>query len=144
MKKESENKNVSENYILDSFALLAWFQDEKGANQVEDLIKGADHGKNNLLICTINLGEIYYITYRERGSVLADHALTIIENLPVKIYSADKNLSLKAAEIKALYPIAYADAFAAALGVLTNGTVVTGDPEFKALKKLIKIDWLDK
>ena len=133
---------MNNKYTLDSFALLAWFQDEKGANEVEKIIKLADDRKAHLFLCTINLGEIYYITYRERGEVLAAHALSVIDTLPIKIIPADRGLTLKAAELKALYPIAYADAFAAALGIATESTIITGDPEFKILKGLIKVEWL--
>lgn len=133
---------MNNKYALDSYALLAWFQDEKGTQEVDKLIKLADDRKAHLFLCTINLGEIYYIAHRERGEVLAAHTLSVIDTLPIKIIPADKELTLKAAELKALYPIAYADAFAAALGIATESTVVTGDPEFKALKDLIKIEWL--
>jgi predicted nucleic acid-binding protein len=38
--------------------------------------------------------------------------------------------------------MSYADAFAAALAKIKNAELVTGDPEFKALEKEIKINWL--
>lgn len=31
--------------LLDSFAILAWMQDEDGAQVVEDLLYGAERGK---------------------------------------------------------------------------------------------------
>jgi predicted nucleic acid-binding protein len=38
--------------------------------------------------------------------------------------------------------MAYADCFAAALARIRNCELLTGDPEFKALEKEIKIAWL--
>lgn len=38
--------------------------------------------------------------------------------------------------------LSLADAFAAALAKKLKANLVTGDPEFKAVEKEIKIDWL--
>ena len=38
--------------------------------------------------------------------------------------------------------MAYADCFAAALAKLRGLEVVTGDPEFKAVEKEVKVAWL--
>lgn len=54
----------------------------------------------------------------------------------------ERELVLGAAHIKAEYPIAYADAFAAALAQHHRTTLVTGNPEFKALEELVEIQWL--
>jgi ribonuclease VapC len=41
-----------------------------------------------------------------------------------------------------VYPIAYADCFAAALGIRKNAKVITGDPEFRRFGERVKIEWL--
>lgn len=133
---------MNNRYALDSYALLSWLQDEKGAQEVDRLIKLAEDRKASLFLCSVNLGEIFYITHRKKGAVPAQHALSIIDTFPIEIIPGDRKTALKAAELKALYPIAYADAFAAALGIITESIVVTGDPEFKSLKELIKIKWI--
>ncbi|MBI2851007.1 MAG: hypothetical protein HYX80_08225 [Chloroflexi bacterium] len=48
------------------------------------------------------------------------------------------------AHIRAQWPIAYADCFAAALAKLKGATIVTGDPEFKHLEaaSVVSIAWL--
>jgi ribonuclease VapC len=51
-------------------------------------------------------------------------------------------LAVTAAHIKAEYPLAYADAFAAALAMNKGATLVTGDPEFEVLKNRLPIQWL--
>ena len=90
----------------------------------------------------INFGEIYYNTCRERGIEKAREILFIIEQLPVIIVDADKALTLEAARLKALYPVAYADSFAAALGVMKKCKVITGDPEFRKMAKEVKTEWI--
>jgi predicted nucleic acid-binding protein len=46
-----------------------------------------------------------------------------------------------AASLKGKFPIAYADAFAAALAQKYNCPLVTGDPEFRQVDQL-KLDWI--
>ena len=50
--------------------------------------------------------------------------------------------SALAAEFKTRFKLSLADAFAAALAKEKKAELVTGDPEFKALEKEIKINWL--
>jgi len=125
-------------YVLDSFALLAYLQDEPGAQIVQDVL--ADESAE-IFLCTVNLGEVYYITYREKGEAEAEEALLIVEQLPIEEVVPDRELVLQAARIKASFSISYADAFVAALAERRQGTIVTGDPEFKQLAHL-PIKWL--
>jgi len=126
--------------VLDSFALLAYLQDEPGAQMVQSIL--ANPG-NEIMLCTINLGEVYYITQREKGEGEAEKALLVMEQLPMVEVTPDKTLVLQAARIKASFSISYADAFVAALAERTQSTVVTGDPEFEKLGGL-SIQWISK
>jgi len=134
---------VDSAYVLDSYALLAHFEDEAGGEKVRSILKSARDGKTKLYLSVINFGEIYYNTYRERGIEKAQEIKLIIEQLPVAIIDADKMITIEAAKLKALYPVAYADCFAAALGIMKKCKVVTGDPEFKKMAKDVKIEWIE-
>ncbi len=131
-------------YVLDSFALLAYFEAEKGSEQVRKLLESASAGKSRLYMCSVNLGEVIYIVERERGLPKAQEALARINELPVEIVNADRILTLAAAHLKAACPIAYADCFAAALAQLKNAVLATSDPEFHKVKPgyKIRIEWL--
>ncbi len=129
-------------YVLDSYALLAHFEDEAGGEKVRSILKSARDGKTKLYLSVINFGEIYYNTYRERGIEKAQEIKFIIEQLPITIIDADKTITIEAAKLKALYPVAYADCFAAALGIMKKCKVVTGDPEFKKMAKDVKVEWI--
>ena len=50
--------------------------------------------------------------------------------------------SSEAAKLKARFPIAYADTFAVATALKEGASIVTGDPDFKHVEPLVKIDWL--
>jgi ribonuclease VapC len=141
----AESSSVpTSDYVLDSFALLAYFEAETGAEQVRRLLKAADAGKIRLYMCVVNMGEVIYIVERERGLPKAQEILARIDELPVSIIDVDRTLTLAAAHLKTDCPIAYADCFAAALAQDKGATLVTGDPEFRKIKPEceIKIAWL--
>ena len=128
--------------LLDSFALLAWIQDEPGAQIVEALLYKAQDEGEQVLLNIINLGEVYYSCARVQDISFARDIVKKIELLPIAIYPCSNDLVLEAAAIKAEYPISYTDAFIVATAIRENACVVTGDPDFKKVKHLIKIEWL--
>jgi predicted nucleic acid-binding protein len=133
---------VKKKSLLDSFAILAWIQDEKGAQRVEDLLYLAQDHKEELLMNIVNLGEVFYRCARVRDIPFARDILEKLRLLPIKIYPCPNDLVLEASEIKAKYPIAYADAFAAATALREGARVVTGDPDFRLLDPIIEIEWV--
>ena len=66
------------------------------------------------------------------------HVFSAMEPCP-----ADRGLADLTADSKSRFSLSLADAFAAALAKLKKAELVTGDPEFNAVEKEIKIDWLD-
>jgi predicted nucleic acid-binding protein len=133
---------VKKKYLLDSYAVLAWIQDEPGAQFVEDLLYRARENVDEVALNIINLGEIYYRCAKVIGVKPAQNLLDNIRLLPVKILPSPNDLVLEAAEFKAKYPIAYADAFALATAIREKACIITGDPEFKEVEHLIDIHWL--
>jgi ribonuclease VapC len=129
-------------YILDSFALLSYFGDEVGAQKVEQILRDAENGKLEVFICTINLGEIFYITYRMRGEKCAEEIMGIVAQLPIIEVNPTREIILSAARLKAKTGVAYADCFAASTAIERKGIVVTGDSEFKKLEKIVKVLWI--
>ena len=52
-------------YVLDSFALIAYLEDEDGTEEVEEILLQTEKQGVEIYLCVVNLGEVYYITYRE-------------------------------------------------------------------------------
>ncbi len=129
-------------YILDSFAILAFLEGESSAPQVQTILEAADRQEIYVYLSLINLGEVLYITERERGLVQAQKTLAAIEQLPIEILPATRERVLAAAHLKAQLPIAYADTFAVAAAQEFQGTIITGDPEFSKAAHLTQIEWL--
>lgn len=133
---------MSKTYVLDSFALLCWLGDEKGADQVKQVLAAARHGGAVCIVPVVSLGEMYYVSVRKRGQLNAERALRIVQQLPVKFISVSHDLALAAARIRALHTISYVDAIGAAVALSSGGILVTGDTEFRALEDMLQILWL--
>lgn len=131
--------------VLDSWALMALFNEEPASEAVEKLLHGATAGKHTLLLSVINWGEIYYTTFRCGGQSAATSISDDISQMPITLVPVETDnleLARQAAVFKATKKLSYADCFAAALAKLRRAELVTGDPEFKAVESDIKIAWL--
>jgi len=128
--------------VIDSFAVLAYLRQEGGYRKFKRLLQEAKVDKARLFLCWLNLGEVYYQVWRKRSQEDAKRALSLIQKLPLELVSVTDDLVLEAMEIKALFPIALADCFAAALAKREKAPILTGDPEFRKLENLVGIEWL--
>jgi uncharacterized protein len=90
----------------------------------------------------INLGEVHYKTIRVLGAEGAKDFMENFIQLPVTFVMPDEPLIWKAADLKARFPVSYADCFAAATALLHDACVLTGDLEFKKLSKVVSVEWL--
>ena len=133
---------VESGIVLDSFAVLAYLQAEKGAQQVKELLHQAANGQLSVQMTVINLGEVYYITSRVYGQERAEEVLAMLKHLPIKLVVADEELTIEASRIKAKHPLSYSDAFAVALAQRHGVSVVTGDLEFSCVENLVSVKWL--
>ena len=127
-------------YVLDSFAVLAFLSAEEGMARVQEVLADASAGRCTALLSLINLGEVAYIIEREQGLARVHETLGMIDQMPIEVLPASREAVLAAAHIKAHHPIAYADAFAVAAAQSVDGVVLTGDPEFDAVKELVRVE----
>ena len=123
--------------VLDSWALMAYFMDQSGAEQVERLLLKAARDRHPLLLSVINWGEIYYSVMRADSQKAAEQVASEIAGLPIELVPVNENLEMvrQAAVFKANKKMSYADCFAAALAKIKNAELVTGDPEFKVVER---------
>jgi ribonuclease VapC len=134
----------SKTIVLDSWAILAYLEDENSGKLVANLLIDAHEHGASLLMSTVNVGEVWYILAREVSESEAEKAVTELIRLGIRFVDADWNLTRLAAGFKAKHRMSYADCFAAALAKEWKADLVTGDPEFKQLNNQIKITWLEK
>ena len=129
-------------YILDSFAVLAYLNDEIGMARIQAVLREASRGQCQVMLSIINLGEVIYIAEREVGLAKAQEVLATLEQLPISILPSTNDTVLSAAHIKANHRLSYADAFAVVAAQENGGVLLTGDPEFQAVQDMIGIEWL--
>jgi ribonuclease VapC len=114
--------------------------------RVRSVLGGAEARRHVVYLSLINLGEVLYITERERGLVDARRTLGAIDQLPLEIVGVSRATVLAAAHIKARYPISYADAFAVVAARDHGGVVMTGDRGFEPLAAagVVAVTWLPR
>ena len=128
--------------VLDAYAIMAFFEDEPGADFVRNLILQAEESNIDLLMSVVNLGEVWYSIARTNSSETADQYIHEIQGMAIDIVEADWQLTRQAATFKVNGKISYGDCFAAALAKNREAELVTGDTEFKVLQDEIKISWI--
>ena len=126
-------------YVLDSSALMTFFEDRPGADKVEELLAEAADAKRPLAMSVVNWGEVYYSIWRARGEKAAAAKLQEIAQLPIQVFDVDIELANLAASLKAEHNLPYADCFAAALAQARKATLVTSDSDFKRVGTALKI-----
>jgi len=128
--------------VVDSWAILEWMSGRKPAvGLVAKLLADAERGRITLLMSAINVGEVYYFLRKKHSEALAESWRQSSGTLPVTIDVPTLSDIWNAALLKSQYPIAYADAFGAALAQKHRCPLVTGDPEFHRVQSL-QLEWI--
>jgi predicted nucleic acid-binding protein len=129
-------------YVLDTWAVIAYLEDEPSGEQVEELIASAHEEQIPIYMSVVNVGEVWYTLAREVSAEDANASVKSLHDLRIQFEDADWNLTQEAARFKSRNKMSYADCFAAALAKAKKAELVTGDKEFKPLDGEIKISWL--
>jgi predicted nucleic acid-binding protein len=130
--------------VLDSWPILEWIEEKQPATDIVDnLLADAESGAARLLMSAINVGEVYYFVRKYHGETLAESWRESSRTLPITIEVPTADEIWDAALLKGKYPIAYEDAFAAALAQKYRCPLLTGDPDFRRLPNL-ELDWIGR
>ena len=128
--------------VLDSYALLALLRDEPGGEEVVTLLEKASQCNQPAYMTEVNYAEVQFIIRWKDGDAAWKSIADELVAAPIQFHPADRRLSDLAADFKSRHRISLADAYAAALVKDRKAELVTGDPEFKALEKELRIRWL--
>ncbi|SFS92119.1 PIN domain-containing protein [Halostagnicola kamekurae] len=131
---------MSNEYVFDTEAIIAYLYDEPGRSVVEEYLGDVRDGAVEGLLAETNAGEILYLIARFEGIDdkpttdslrTADRDLRALERWGIQITRADWRL---AAEVKADGHISFADAHGIALAHETDATLIAGaDDDFETL-----------
>jgi predicted nucleic acid-binding protein len=128
--------------VLDSFALLTFLRDEPGSEMVAAILERAGLRDQPVHMTEVSYAELQSFVRRQEDEAAWHAVADDLLAAPIEFHAADRRMADKAAELKARFKISLSDAFAAALAHEKKAELVTGQPEFKALEKEIKIKWL--
>ena len=130
--------------VLDSWPILEWMNGRQPATDaVDNLLDESGGGTTRLFMSAINIGEVYYFLRKRYGETLAESWRQSSGTLPITIAVPTADEIWDAALLKGQYPIAYADAFAAALAQKYRCPLLTGDPDFRSVPDL-ELDWIGR
>ncbi|OGL46340.1 MAG: toxin PIN [Candidatus Schekmanbacteria bacterium RBG_16_38_10] len=126
-----------ETFVLDASALIAFLNDEEGADIAEDVFQKAKMGNCVIYMNKLNILEIYYVVYRRGGKEIAEDVLVKMLNLPlIVIDTLNDDLFKEAGRLKATYKISLADSIALAEAKTREARILTADHhEFDLLDK---------
>ena len=127
-------------YVLDANALIGFFDGRQpAAEKVRKILSEANRNQVSVWMSAINWGEVYYTEWRHYGEVKAQEAEMNLRRLPVVVVEADRDRATRAAALKQRHNLGYADAFAAELAMERKAWLVTADPEFARLGKVLSV-----
>ncbi len=127
------------NIILDASAMLAYYNDEPGADRVEEVF-----GKHEMQchMHAVNVIEVYYKLAAKYGTYHADEAYTGIYDMNISIHEClDQKFQLHCANLKNAFPsLSLADVMVVALSRRLGGVVLTSDKEFNRAATVAKVE----
>jgi uncharacterized protein with PIN domain len=138
------NEKMPSRAVLDTYALVAYWAGEEHAEPVRQLLSSGEPW-----MTLVNLGEATYVVERRHDRSAADrlwaHMLSEYRpgGAPLRWLPVDETLVRRAASLKVLGGMSYADCFAAAAAAILQCPVLTGDPEFAVAEQAgIAVSWL--
>lgn len=127
---------------LDAQPLVAILLEEDRAPRAKAVIREY-LARGDVEICAVNLAEVLHIARARAGTHVTSRALVLIDEVPIKVVSADQELATRAADLKARHALGLGDAFAAALAMATGSPLLTGDADFLPLAEHgLAIEWV--
>lgn len=138
MRKQSLEKEISK-YVLDTSAFFAFFDDEDGADIIQNLLEMSKNEIVKIFASFASYMEVFYVTYHDSGEETARYRIELMNKLSVDMINSNKELCLIAGHLKSNYKLSFADAWIAATALMFDAILVHKDPEFICLKDDIKM-----
>ena len=116
------------NYVLDACALIAYLNNEEGAEKIERILIQSFNKEVNVYIHINNLFEVHYDTVKRGAIKNILEFFELIHDLPVEIVKQSTNELLDMACLfKCNYRVSFADSFALGLSKTRNAQLITSD-----------------
>ena len=116
-----------ERFVFDACALIAYLNDEPGADKIEDLLDQAQQNHVQLYVTAVNIYEVFYDCLK-RDAATARQLVDEIYGLPITVVeSLDRPLMDAAGGFKVSYRVSLADSLALGLAQELNARLVSTD-----------------
>jgi uncharacterized protein len=132
---------MSDKYVLDSCAIIAFLYGEQGKGTVKDLL----NGDNEIYMHSVSVLEVYYDAIKRIESDKADLFLKwIFNDSPIKILLEVTEKTIRdAGYFKSAYKISLGDSFVLATAKLHNAKIISSDHhEFDVIEKQENVNFL--
>ncbi len=128
------------NYVFDSSALIAFFNNEKGAEKVEKILQMKEATKQ---ISIINVFEICYDAAKRSNFESSLEMFEVIKQLPVKIiFEISPKTMENAIFFKTNFKVSVADSIALGLAKEIDAFLITSDHhEFDCIEEAKELDF---
>jgi predicted nucleic acid-binding protein len=127
-------------YVLDTSAVVTFLTGRPAAAKVASILGAA--AQRPVLMSVVNWGEVVSTMWRLHGESAGARLRSVPVGLPIQLMPAFSEDAFAAAALKARLKLPYADAWAAALAIRERATLVTSDPDFRKLGRLVPVLWL--
>ena len=125
-------------FVLDTSALMAFIEQEEGAERVREILLN-----QFIIIPWLSILETVYISQRELGEEEALTRYALLKQLNAKIvWDADEALLLNAARIKSTHRLSLADSVIAAIAFQNEAILLHKDPEYEPLQDILGMEIL--
>jgi predicted nucleic acid-binding protein len=131
---------MSNKYVLDSCATIAFLYGEQGKDAVKDLLNGDDE----IYMHSVSVLEVYYDSLKRIESEKADLFLKwIFNDSPIRIlYEITEDTIRDAGYFKSAYKISLGDSFVLATAKLHDAKIISSDHhEFDIIEKQENINF---
>ena len=121
--------------VLDASAVLAFLQAEPGGPVVRSIFERAESEATPCPMTTVNWGEVLYRIEQLEGAAAVPSLIEKLDGMPILLVDAGRDLTVRAAALKASRGMGYADAYCAALAMTLKAPVLTCDADFDSLER---------
>ena len=119
---------MTSRYILDACALVAFINDEIGADVVQNVLESAEKGNVEVYMNKLNLFEVYYGIRRVEGIQQAEDFYSMSLRLPIIIIDGiSDDVFREAGRIKTNYRMSLADSIALGETSVRGASILTSD-----------------
>jgi PIN domain nuclease of toxin-antitoxin system len=126
-------------YVIDPGALIAFLEDSRGAQKVEELLNGAAESKQRLSMSMVGWGEVFTYVLKTQGPERGRERMLSISQLPLELVDLDLATTQMAAILSFNNRLAYTASISIALAQQNKAILVTTDMDLEKLGNGFKI-----